>query len=53
MQYFKPLAEDIAHYKRAMYLRSGDHSYEYLWDAATRCLHMKREDHMQGSVSRD
>ncbi len=50
--YVKPLAEDIAHYKRAKHLHSGDHSYEHLWDAATRYLRMKREDHLQESISR-
>ena len=52
LQCYKPLAEDIAHYKRAKHLLSGDYSYEYLWDAATRYLHMKREDHMRESLSR-
>ena len=42
LQYFNPLAEDIAHYKRVNYLHSGDHSYEHLWDAATRYLHMRK-----------
>jgi hypothetical protein len=52
LQYFKPLAEDIAHYRRARHLLSGDYSHEYLWDAATRCLHMKWDDHTHESLSR-
>ena len=42
LQCFKPRAEDLAHYRRARYLLSGDYSYEYLWDAATRHLHTKK-----------
>ena len=31
IQHFKPLAEDVAHYKRARYLGSPDHSFDWLW----------------------
>jgi hypothetical protein len=52
IQHFKPLAEDIAHYKRAKYLGSTDYSFEWLWEASNRHLLMKREDYMQESLSR-
>ena len=52
LQYFKPMAEDIAHYKRAKYLGSPDYCFQWLWDAACRYLAMKREDHMQDSLNR-
>ena len=49
----QPLAEDIAHYKRAKYLydKSG-YSFQYLFDAADRYILMKREDAMQELLSR-
>ena len=46
-QHFKPLAEDIAHYKRAKYLGSTDYSFEWLWEASNRYLLMEKEDYMQ------
>ena len=52
MQYFKPMAEDIAHYKRAQYLKSPDYSFDWLWNASCRYLTMKREDHMQHELNR-
>ena len=51
-QYFKPMAEDIAHYKRAKWNGSPDHSFEWLWAASCRYLSMKREDYMQDSLNR-
>ncbi len=52
-QYFKPLADDIAYYKRAKFSDSPqDHSFEFLWEAVTRYLRMKREDAMQEQLSR-
>ena len=41
------MAEDIARYKRAKYIGSPDHSFEWLWQASCRYLLMKREDYMQ------
>jgi hypothetical protein len=53
VQCFKPLAEDIAHYKRATFLDNrADYSFEYLFEAATRYLLMQREDSMQEALSR-
>ena len=52
VQHFKPLAEDIAHYKRAKYLGSTDYSFEWLWEASNRYLLMEREDYMLESLSR-
>ena len=52
VQYFKPLAEDVAHYTRARFLHSPDHSFDYLWGAASRFLLTKGEDHLQESLSR-
>ncbi len=47
LQHFKPMAEDIAHYRRAKYNESPVHSLEWLWAASCRYLLMKREDYMQ------
>ena len=53
IQYFKPLAEDISHYKRAKHLPDKpDYSLEYLFEAANRYLLMKREDAVQDALSR-
>ena len=52
LQHFKPMAEDIAHYKRAKYNGSPDHSFDWLWAASCRYLSMKREDYMQDSLNR-
>ena len=52
LQHFKPLAEDVAHYKRAKRLGSPNYSFEWLWEASNRYLIMKREDYMQVSLSR-
>ena len=52
LQYFKPMAEDTAHYKRARWNGSPDHSFEWLWVASCRYLSMKREDYMQDSLNR-
>ena len=46
------MAEDIAHYKRAKYNGSPDHSFDWLWAASCRYLSMKREDYMQDSLNR-
>ncbi len=53
IQYFKPLAEDIAHFKRANLLDDkSDHSFEFLFEAANWHVLMKREDAMQEALSR-
>ncbi len=40
--YFKPLADDIAYYKRARFAADAtDHSFAFLLEAATRYLRMK------------
>ena len=43
LQKFKPMAEDIAHYRRAKYNGSPDHSFDWLCAASCRYLSMKRE----------
>ena len=48
---FKPLSDDIAHYRRAQYNVSSDYSFEWLWAAACRYLAMTREDYMQGALN--
>ena len=51
VQCFKPLAEDITHFKRAKLLDDkSDHSFEFLVEAANRFLLMKREDAMQEAL---
>ena len=53
IQYFKPMSEDIAHYKRAKgILGDPDYSFEWLGDASCRYLSMKREDYMQDALNR-
>jgi uncharacterized protein (DUF1684 family) len=53
IQNFKPLADDIAYYKRARFAADAtDHSFEFLFEAANRYLRMKREDSMQEQLSR-
>jgi hypothetical protein len=53
IQHFKPLADDIAYYKRARFAADAtDHSFEFLFEAANRYLRMKREDSMQDQLSR-
>ncbi len=53
IQYFKPFAEDIPHYKRAKHLPDKSaYSLEYLFESANRYLLMKREDAMQDALSR-
>ena len=53
IQYFKPLAEDISHYRRAKHLPDkSDYSFEYLFESANRYLLMKRDDAMQDALSR-
>ena len=52
IQKFKPMSEDIAHYKRAKWLNSPDYSFKWLWEASCRYLTMKREDYMQESLNR-
>ncbi len=52
-QNFKPLADDSAYYKRARFAADAtDHSFEFLFEAASRYLRMKREDSMQEQLSR-
>ena len=52
VQCFKPLAEDIAHYKRARFVENkADYSFEHLFEAANSYLLMKREDAMQDALS--
>ncbi len=46
VQYFKPLVEDVSHFKRAKHLGSPDYSFEWLWEAANRYLTVKRENRM-------
>ena len=54
LQHFKPMAEDIAHYKRAQFLPGGspDYSFNYLWEASCRSLTMKRQDYMQNALAK-
>ncbi len=53
VQYFKPMSEDIAHYKRAKGIPGDpDYSFERLWGASCRYLTMKREDSMQDALNR-
>ena len=50
---FKPMAEDIAHYKRAKYEPGNPaYSFEWLWAASCRYLLMKREEYMQQALNR-
>ena len=49
---FKPLSEDIAHYRRSEYHKSPDYSFEWLYSAACRYLAQKRSDYMQDSLNR-
>ncbi len=53
VQYFKPMSEGIAHYKRVKGI-PGDpgYSFEWLWKASCRYLPMKREDYMQDALNR-
>ena len=47
------MADGIAYYKRARFATGAtDHSFEFLFEAATRYLRMKREDSMQEQLSR-
>ncbi len=48
---FKALQEDIAHYKRAKGLNGPEYCFDWLWQASTRYLTMKREDYMQDALS--
>ncbi len=53
IRYFKPLSEDISHYRRATHLPDkSDYSFECLFESANRYLLMKREDAMQDALSR-
>ena len=52
IQHFKPMSEDIAHFKRAQWNKSPDHSFEWLYGAACRYLAQKRSDHMQEALNR-
>ena len=52
IQNFKPMAEDIAHFKRAQWSKSPDYSFDWLWGAPCRYLAQKRSDYMQESLSR-
>ena len=53
IEHFKPMSEDIAHYKRAKYEPGNPvYSFEWLWAASCRYLLMKREEYMQQSLSR-
>ena len=52
IQYFKPMAEDIAHFKRAQWNNSPDYSFDWLWGASCRYLAQKRSDYMQESLNR-
>ena len=49
---FAPMAEDIAHYKRAKYAGTADYSFEWLWQASCRYLAGKRADYMQEFLNR-
>ncbi len=55
LQHFKPLVEDIAHYKMAKYLGSSDYSFEWLREASNRYLLMKErltcKDHLVGDLT--
>ena len=41
IQNFKPMAEDIAHFKRAQWNNSSDYSFDWLWGASCRYLAQK------------
>ena len=41
IQNFKPMAEDIAHFKRAQWNNSPDYSFDWLWGASCRYLAQK------------
>ena len=49
---FKPLSEDVAHYRRSQYHKSPDYSFEWLYAAACRYLAQKRADYMQDALNR-
>ena len=49
---FKPMSEDIAHYRRSQYHNSPDYSFEWLWAASCRYLGQKRADYMQDTLNR-
>ncbi len=54
VQCFKPLAEDMSHYRRAKGSKAfaTDHSFEFLWEASSRYLLIKRGDLMQAALRR-
>mgnify|MGYP000010823183 CR=1 FL=1 len=49
---FKPMSEDIGHYRRAQWSKSPDYSFEWLWAASCRFIGQKRADYMQGSLNK-
>ncbi len=49
---FKPMAEDIGHYRRAQWNGSPEYSFEWLWAAACRFIAQRRADDMQDALSK-
>ena len=49
---FRPMAEDIAHYKRCQWNKSPDYSFDWLWEASCRYISQKRSDYMQNALNR-
>ena len=49
---FKPMAEDIAHYRRSQWSKSPDHSFDWLWAASCRYLGQQGADYMQDALNR-
>ena len=45
------MVEDVSHYRKGQYLGPPDQSFEWLWEASSWYLLMKREDHTQESLS--
>ena len=49
---FKPMSEDIAHYRRSQWSSSPDYSFEWLWAASCRYHGHRRADYMQDALNR-
>ena len=52
IQNFKPMAEDIAHYRRCQWNNSPDYSVDWRGAASCRYLAQKRADYMQESLNK-
>ncbi len=49
---FKPMSEDIGHYRRAQWKGDPEYPFEWLWAAACQYIAQRRADYMQDALNK-